>query len=105
MKRLHLHVAVDNLSKAVGFYSNLFATRPCCAGRTFANWRVNDPDLNFGVSIILERKGVLHLGLEVDRPDQLNTIDHILKGPRHAAAALPWEVSVRKPTIRREPSS
>ncbi|MFX4827880.1 glyoxalase/bleomycin resistance/dioxygenase family protein, partial [Acinetobacter baumannii] len=28
MKRLHLHVAVDDLTQSIGFYSALFATEP-----------------------------------------------------------------------------
>jgi len=33
MKRLHVHVAVDNLEKSIGFYSTLFATRPAVTKR------------------------------------------------------------------------
>ena len=28
MKRMHVHVSVDNIENAVGFYSALFATKP-----------------------------------------------------------------------------
>lgn len=28
MKRLHIHVAVDDLSRSIGFYSTLFAAKP-----------------------------------------------------------------------------
>ena len=28
MKRLHVHVAVEDLAKSVGFYSALFGTQP-----------------------------------------------------------------------------
>ena len=28
MKRLHVHIAVENLSEAIGFYSTLFAAKP-----------------------------------------------------------------------------
>jgi hypothetical protein len=38
MKRMHVHVSVEDIGKAVGFYSALFATKPavvhakaCCA--------------------------------------------------------------------------
>ena len=28
MKRLHLHVAVDDLARSIGFYSTLFGQKP-----------------------------------------------------------------------------
>jgi catechol 2,3-dioxygenase-like lactoylglutathione lyase family enzyme len=28
MKRLHVHVSVDDLARSIGFYSTLFAARP-----------------------------------------------------------------------------
>jgi len=31
MKRMHVHVAVDDLQRSIGFYSALFATRPTLA--------------------------------------------------------------------------
>lgn len=98
MKRLHLHVAVDNLAKAVGFYSGLFKARPCCAGTTYANWRVDEPPVNFAASIVPGRRGPIHFGLEVDSSAELRNVDRLLRRAPPAAAVLPWEVSVRKET-------
>jgi hypothetical protein len=102
MKRLHLHVSVGDLAKAIGFYSGLFKVRPCCAGRTYANWRVEEPAINFAASIGHGPRGAMHFGLEVDTPADLQKIDRVLKSPSRSSSALPWEVSVRKPTIRKE---
>ena len=33
MKRLHVHVAVDDLNEAIGFYSTLFAAEPSVSRR------------------------------------------------------------------------
>lgn len=98
MTRLHLHVAVCNIAKAVGFYSGLFNARPCCAGSTYANWRIGEPPVNFAASTIPGRCGAMHFGLEVDSSKDLPKIDRVLRGPSRSAAVLPWEVSVRRET-------
>jgi len=102
MKRLHLHVSVSDLAKAIGFYSGLFKVRPCCAGRNYANWRVADPAVNFAASIGHGPRGAMHFGLEVDTQAELKKIDRVLQNPSGSSSALPWEVSVRRPTIRKE---
>ena len=38
MKRMHVHVAVDNLDKAIGFYSTLFAAEPTVVKPDYAKW-------------------------------------------------------------------
>jgi catechol 2,3-dioxygenase-like lactoylglutathione lyase family enzyme len=104
MKRLHLHIRVDDLEQAVGFYSDLFETRPCCGGASGVNWRIEEPALNLAVSIAHgeRRPGLAHVGLEVDGPADLRPIDRVLQGPLRSAAAVPWEVSVRKPPVRKD---
>jgi hypothetical protein len=101
MKRLHVHVAVGDLAKAVGFYSDLFAADPCCAGARYANWRLDEPPLNFAASIGRE-PGLAHLGLEVDAPADLWPVDRVLHGRLRAFAAVPWEVSVRNLPVQKE---
>ncbi|HEX5509341.1 MAG TPA: hypothetical protein VFX37_12630 [Pseudolabrys sp.] len=102
MKRLHLHVAVTDLPKAIGFYSGLFNARPCCAGSRYANWRVDYLALNFAASVGHRVPGALHLGLEVDISDDLQKIDRALQSPMSSAAAIPWEVSLSKSILRKE---
>ncbi len=105
MRRLHLHVAVRDLPTAIGFYSDLFAARPCCAGVTYANWRVDDPAVNFAVSIAPAQGGAMHFGIEVDTPQDLDRIDRTLRAASASAANMPWEVSVRRPVVRKESAS
>jgi hypothetical protein len=101
MKRLHLHVSVADLDQAVGFYSQLLAADPCCTGSSYANWRVDEPPVNFAASIGHE-PGLRHLGLEVDTPADLRPIDRVWHDSLRSAAAVPWEVSVRKPAVQKE---
>jgi hypothetical protein len=105
MKRLHLHVAVTDLAKAIGFYSGIFKVRPCCGGSNYANWRVDEPAINFAASIVPRRLGAMHAGLEVETSEDLSAVDRALQSPLRSSAALPWETSVRKPAIRKEIAS
>jgi catechol 2,3-dioxygenase-like lactoylglutathione lyase family enzyme len=105
MKRLHVHVFVDDLSRAVAFYSDLFRIGPCCGGSTYANWRVDEPPVNFAASVGQGSINPAHFGLEVESPADLRPIDRALHGPFRKSAAVPWEVSVRKRPIRKEYTS
>ena len=50
MKRLHVHVAVDNLERSIGFYSALFAAKPSVTKSDYAKWMLDDPKVNFAIS-------------------------------------------------------
>ena len=38
MKRFHVHVGVESLPQAIGFYSTLFATKPAVVKADYAKW-------------------------------------------------------------------
>ena len=38
MRRMHVHVAVENLQHAIGFYSALFAAQPTVIKKDYAKW-------------------------------------------------------------------
>ena len=38
MKRMHVHVAVDDLSRSIGFYSALFDAKPAVVKPDYAKW-------------------------------------------------------------------
>lgn len=46
MKRMHVHVAVGDLEKAVAFYSTLFAAAPSVVKPDYAKWMLEDPQVN-----------------------------------------------------------
>jgi len=43
MKRMHVHVSVAEIDKAVGFYSALFADKPAVVKDDYAKWMLDDP--------------------------------------------------------------
>ena len=48
MKRLHVHVGVDDLDASVRFYSALFESEPGRQEADYARWLLDDPRVNFG---------------------------------------------------------
>ncbi len=63
MKRLHIHVSVEDLAESVRFYSTLFDAPPTVAKPDYAKWMLDDPRVNFAVSARGGASGVQHLGI------------------------------------------
>lgn len=74
MKRLHLHVAVDDLTQSIGFYSALFATEPAVVKADYAKWMLEDPRVNFAISTRGRQAGLDHLGIQVETADELQEV-------------------------------
>jgi catechol 2,3-dioxygenase-like lactoylglutathione lyase family enzyme len=74
MKRLHVHVAVDDLQRSIGFYSALFAARPSITKPDYAKWMLEDPRVNFAISTRGGRVGLDHLGIQAEDKDELKEI-------------------------------
>jgi catechol 2,3-dioxygenase-like lactoylglutathione lyase family enzyme len=83
MKRLHVHVAVDNLERSIGFYSALFAAQPSVTKSDYAKWMLDDPKVNFAISARGGR-GVDHLGIQVETDDELRELAGRLKAAGEA---------------------
>src|SRR5215510_3697811 len=71
MKRLHVHVAVDDLAKSIRFYSTLFAAAPSVLKDDYAKWMLEDPRVNFAISARGARPGLNHLGIQVENEGEL----------------------------------
>ncbi len=71
MKRLHVHVSVDDLAASVRFYSTLFAAEPAVTKPDYAKWMLDDPRVNFAISARGGKAGVDHLGIQVETQDEL----------------------------------
>jgi len=74
MKRLHVHVAVGDLSQSVGFYTALFAAQPTVLKSDYAKWMLDDPRVNFAISTRGREPGLDHLGIQVDSQDELHEV-------------------------------
>jgi catechol 2,3-dioxygenase-like lactoylglutathione lyase family enzyme len=74
MKRLHVHVAVESLQHAIGFYTALFAEPPTVLRADYAKWVLDDPRVNFAISTRGRESGVDHLGIQVEDKAELNEV-------------------------------
>jgi hypothetical protein len=74
MKRMHVHIAVENLPEAIGFYSMLFATEPAVVRSDYAKWMLDDPHLNFAISSRGRNPGLDHLGIQVENQTELQEV-------------------------------
>jgi catechol 2,3-dioxygenase-like lactoylglutathione lyase family enzyme len=84
MKRLHVHIAVDDLDKNIGFYRALFGAAPVVHEADYAKWVLDDPRVNFAISARGRRPGLDHLGIQVESADDLESVQRGL-----SAADLP----------------
>lgn len=85
MKRMHLHLGVDDLEKSIAFYSTLFAAEPTVRKPDYAKWMLDDPRVNFAITpTTLTTKGVEHVGIQVETAEELAEV-----GMRLATAGRP----------------
>ncbi|WP_298280051.1 ArsI/CadI family heavy metal resistance metalloenzyme [uncultured Bradyrhizobium sp.] len=74
MKCLHVHVSVEDISKSVGFYSALFASKPSVLKTDYAKWMLEDPRVNFAISTRGRQPGLDHLGIQVENTEELHEV-------------------------------
>ncbi|HKU95078.1 MAG TPA: ArsI/CadI family heavy metal resistance metalloenzyme [Vineibacter sp.] len=80
MKRMHVHMAVENLDQSIRFYSALFAAEPSVIKPDYAKWMLDDPRVNFAISTrSKDARGVDHLGIQVEDADELQQVYARLK--------------------------
>lgn len=80
MKRLHVHVGVNNLDQSIAFYSTLFAAEPTVTKADYAKWMLEDPRMNFAISAGHNAaKGIEHLGIQVESGVELADVFGRLK--------------------------
>lgn len=71
MSRLHVHLHVRDLEHSISFYSTLFGAEPTRRELGYAKWMLDDPKVNFAISIGGEQPGVGHLGIQADSEEEL----------------------------------
>jgi hypothetical protein len=74
MKRLHVHVSVDDIGQSIRFYSTLFAAEPSVSKPDYAKWLLDDPRVNFAISARSSRTGLDHMGIQVETDGELQEV-------------------------------
>ena len=86
MKRLHVHIAVDDLSENIHFYSAIFGVAPTTQHKDYVKWQLNNPAVNFALSKRGQKNGINHLGIQVDTETELAEIQENLEKARIMSA-------------------
>lgn len=79
MKRLHVHVGVEDLDHSIRFYATLFGAEPSVRHADYAKWMLDDPRVNFAISTRGGKLGLDHLGIQAETTDELHDIAGRLK--------------------------
>src|SRR5260370_23472801 len=89
MKRVHVHVSVDDLAQSIRFYSTLFAAEPTVRQDDYAKWMLDDPRVNFAISTgESAAAGISHLGIQAEDEGELAEVyDRLSRAERPVVAA------------------
>jgi len=80
MKRMHVHVGVENLDRSIHFYATLFGAQPDVVKPDYAKWMLDDPRVNFAISSGHHAaRGIEHLGIQVEDQEELAQVYGRLK--------------------------
>lgn len=75
MKRMHIHVGVDDLNQSIAFYTALFGDEPEVTEHDYAKWMLEDPKLNFAISTgHTSASGIEHVGIQVESESELQNV-------------------------------
>jgi catechol 2,3-dioxygenase-like lactoylglutathione lyase family enzyme len=69
---------VSDLATSIGFYSTVFGTAPSVRKPDYAKWMLDDPRVNFAISVGRDDPGVSHLGIQAETPDELADVSQRL---------------------------
>ncbi|MDX5482390.1 MAG: VOC family protein [Hymenobacteraceae bacterium] len=79
MKRFHVNVRVKNLQESTAFYTALFGAEPTVRKEDYAKWMLDDPRINFAISLHPENAGIEHLGIQAESEEELAEVYGRLK--------------------------
>jgi hypothetical protein len=74
MKRLHVHVSVEDIVQSTQFYSTLFAAEPTVTKSDYVKWMLDDPRVNFAISKRGATAGLDHFGIQVENQGELQEV-------------------------------
>lgn len=74
MKRLHIHVRVNDLNESIDFYNALFSASATVVKSDYAKWMLENPKVNFAISSGHTKTGIEHLGIQAEDENGLQEI-------------------------------
>jgi catechol 2,3-dioxygenase-like lactoylglutathione lyase family enzyme len=79
MKRFHVNVSVTNLDRSIDFYTTLFGEEPVVTKADYAKWMLDDPQVNFAITLSRSDHGINHVGMQAESPEELAEIRNRLE--------------------------
>ena len=74
MKSMDVNLSVNDLDASIAFYNSLFDSEPDVVKQDYAKWMLDDPRINFAITTRGTRKGIDHLGIQVENDAELNEV-------------------------------
>ena len=74
MKKMHLHIAVDDLAQSIAFYNTVFGAEPSVKKDDYAKWLLDDPAVNFAISARGAKTGIDHIGIQTENAEELTEL-------------------------------
>jgi len=71
---MHVNLSVTDLDASIEFYNSLFASKPDVVKTDYAKWMLDDPRVNFAISTRGDKKGIDHLGIQVENDAELDEV-------------------------------
>ena len=79
MKRMHIHIKVEDLDRSIAYYSAMFGAEPSRREPDYAKWMLDDPAANVAISSHNQGTGIDHVGISLDSREALDGIAERLK--------------------------
>lgn len=74
MNRVHVHINVPDLAEARRYYTALLGSNPTVEEPDYLKWKLIDPAINLSVVTDEPECGVMHLGLDFDSAEGLDSL-------------------------------
>ena len=103
MKRFHMHVGVADLDASIAFYTHLFGAQPSVVKADYAKWMLDDPRINFAISMREgAAKGIEHVGRVAGGAQCRQYADFAHTGFMilHEIGSAIWNLNVKPPITR-----
>jgi len=71
---MHVNLSVNDLDASISFYNSLFDSEPDVIKQDYAKWMLDDPRINFAITTRGTRKGIDHLGIQVENDSELGEV-------------------------------
>lgn len=85
MRRMHIHIAVNDIETSAQFYSALLDASPVINKPDYVKWQIEDPCVNLAISAKPGNAiGVDHLGIQADSDECLEALYRNLSDASYA---------------------